>query len=178
MSVIGRNIRKIRKFKGLTQKQLSERSGIIETTIRKYELDITVPKTDNLKKIANALDIPITSLTGEETENATILGNIIKEQNKKHSLNAEIISEQIGFKKSVIDSWQNGISEPDVVSFLQLCYYSYGITEAYSLAEKTGLLDSALWDFSQFKADNPTIEINYKYCPYCGKELPKDKTNE
>lgn len=52
-------IRKYRKEKGLTQKQLGERCGINEANIRKYELGTQNPKIETLNKIAIALNIPV-----------------------------------------------------------------------------------------------------------------------
>jgi len=54
---IGNKIREARKAANLTQKQLAEKSGIIETTIRKYEIGKQKPKFENIEKIAAALDL-------------------------------------------------------------------------------------------------------------------------
>ena len=54
---IGIKIREARKAANLTQKQLAEKSGIIETTIRKYEIGKQNPKFENVEKIAAALEI-------------------------------------------------------------------------------------------------------------------------
>lgn len=54
---IGEKIRKARKSKGLTQKELAEISGLSEISIRKYENGDRHPKSDQLKKISSALDI-------------------------------------------------------------------------------------------------------------------------
>ncbi len=58
----GEKIRALRKELGLTQKQLAEKSGIIETTIRKYESGAQNPKLNNLQRLATALDIPLNDL--------------------------------------------------------------------------------------------------------------------
>lgn len=54
---IGENIRKLRKEKGLTQKQLGLRCGIDEANIRKYELGNAKPKLETIQKIADALKV-------------------------------------------------------------------------------------------------------------------------
>ncbi len=61
---IGENIKRIRKRKGLTQKQLSELSGINESQLRRYELGLnnSNPKIETIQKIANALGIPVSLL--------------------------------------------------------------------------------------------------------------------
>lgn len=54
---IGENIKNIRMQKGLTQKQLAEKSGVAEITIRQYESDKREPKITQLQKIIVALDL-------------------------------------------------------------------------------------------------------------------------
>lgn len=62
MGISGEKIKQLRLSRGLTQRQLSEKSGVIETTIRKYELGTQNPKTENLQKIATALGVPVYTL--------------------------------------------------------------------------------------------------------------------
>ena len=54
---VAENIKRIRKDKNLTQKQLGEKCGIAESTIRRYELGLLNPKFETIKKIAIALDV-------------------------------------------------------------------------------------------------------------------------
>lgn len=58
----GKKIKLIRTMRGLTQKQLGELSGIHEVAIRKYELGKNFPKEEQLKKIADALNVNVNSL--------------------------------------------------------------------------------------------------------------------
>lgn len=74
---VGERIRTARKNAGLTQKQLGEKSGIAEPTIRKYELGKLNPKRETLKKIADALEIPVIDLySSEEYAQAILLNNM------------------------------------------------------------------------------------------------------
>ena len=54
--VLGKNIKKYRQRKGWKQEKLGEESGLSVTSISSYETGKTVPKADNLEKIAVALD--------------------------------------------------------------------------------------------------------------------------
>lgn len=63
---IGEKIRSIRKLKGFTQKRLGELCRIDEANIRKYELGHQNPKLETIKKIAKALDVPLTNLISPE----------------------------------------------------------------------------------------------------------------
>lgn len=61
---IGENIRKIRKSKGLTQKELGELLGKTQQFIAKLEKDMHSPNFTTLHKIAAALDVSIYDLQG------------------------------------------------------------------------------------------------------------------
>lgn len=54
----GETIRFLRKEKGLTQKELSEKTGIATITIQGYEADKYKPRQDKIEKLAAAFDVP------------------------------------------------------------------------------------------------------------------------
>lgn len=56
---IGNIIKKLRKEKKWTQKQLAEASQINEVQIRRYENNHSMPRDTQLIKIANALGVGI-----------------------------------------------------------------------------------------------------------------------
>lgn len=64
---VGENIRRIRKEKGLTQKELGELCNINEANIRKYESGRQNPKIETIDKIADALGV----LTSQIKEDIT-----------------------------------------------------------------------------------------------------------
>lgn len=61
-SVIGQNIKKIRKKQGLTQKELGERLGITQQTVAQYERATEQPKISTVRKIADGLGVPVKEL--------------------------------------------------------------------------------------------------------------------
>ena len=61
---VGENIKKARLAAGLTQKELADKCGIADSAVRKYESGRVVPKLPMIKKIADALNVFITDLTG------------------------------------------------------------------------------------------------------------------
>lgn len=80
---VGENIRKIRKEKKLTQKELGKLCGMSEAQIRHYELNYKKPKIETLQKIATALDISYFELLD--------ISETTKESNiQKITLNVEI----------------------------------------------------------------------------------------
>ena len=64
----GKKIKLIRTFRGLTQKELGEVCGIHEVAIRKYELGKNLPKPEQLRKIAEALNVNVNSLVEFDIE--------------------------------------------------------------------------------------------------------------
>ena len=62
--VFSERLKSIRLEKGLTQKQLGERCGIADPTIRKYESGKLNPKLETVKKLAYGLQVDYTVLMG------------------------------------------------------------------------------------------------------------------
>lgn len=57
---IGEKIQTYRKLKNMTQEELSKRSDLYVSTIKKYETGERKPKPDQLQKIADALGVSVT----------------------------------------------------------------------------------------------------------------------
>lgn len=66
---IGEKIKNYRKAAGLTQKKLGELSDTSESTIKQYESGKRQPRIEQLQKIADTLNIPISSLLGTVQHN-------------------------------------------------------------------------------------------------------------
>ncbi|MGN0355028.1 MAG: helix-turn-helix domain-containing protein [Muricoprocola sp.] len=64
---VGENIRRIRKEKGLTQKQLGERLNMTQSAIGQFENDKTSPKIETVDKIASALGVNIVDIMEQFT---------------------------------------------------------------------------------------------------------------
>lgn len=62
MPDIGKNIKKIRKEKGVSQKQLAERLGTSPQNLAQYENGKRTPKIDTLRKIAAALECKVSDI--------------------------------------------------------------------------------------------------------------------
>jgi len=63
MSTIGKNIKRLRKEKGISQDKLSKLADLSLNTIVKLELDQSPnPTFETLKKVAQALDVSIDDL--------------------------------------------------------------------------------------------------------------------
>lgn len=54
---IGENIRYFRKLRGMTQSELGDKCKMADSAIRRYENGRSIPKEENLSKIAQALGV-------------------------------------------------------------------------------------------------------------------------
>nr|DAY85717.1 MAG TPA: Helix-turn-helix XRE-family like protein [Caudoviricetes sp.] len=88
---IGDNIKFLRKRKNMTQKQLSEATGIAVITIQEYEAGKYEPKIDFLYKLGKALDCDIYKLAGinENINSHEITVNDVFNEIKKRAKEAE-----------------------------------------------------------------------------------------
>lgn len=66
MSSVSEAIKKARKSKGLTQKDLGNLLGVSEVMIGQYERGVRNPKIEMLSRISTALDIPFSSLLPDD----------------------------------------------------------------------------------------------------------------
>lgn len=63
---IGSNIKKFRKERGLTQIQLAQKANISRSYLADVEGDRYNPSIDTLESISNALNVPVSSILGEQ----------------------------------------------------------------------------------------------------------------
>ena len=69
--MLNENIKAIRKAKGLSQQELAVRLNIVRQTVSKWEQGLSVPDSDLLIALSQALETPVSTLLGEtvvETE--------------------------------------------------------------------------------------------------------------
>jgi transcriptional regulator with XRE-family HTH domain len=64
---IGNKIRMLRRHAGFTQEGLAELVGVSFQQIQKYENGSTKMNTDKLQHVANALNVPVSSLFEDDT---------------------------------------------------------------------------------------------------------------
>lgn len=90
---IGDNIKSLRKQKGMTQKQLADASGLVDSTLRTYELGKANPKPTTVTRIAEALGVSIAELYGVDWIGATA---IAKDSGDISAMYQSILSNQGG----------------------------------------------------------------------------------
>lgn len=92
--MLNENIKAIRKSKGLSQDELAIKLNVVRQTISKWENGLSVPDSDMLISISEALETPVSTLLGEtiaETEVDSL---------KAISEKLEVINLQLAQKKT------------------------------------------------------------------------------
>lgn len=63
--MLSENIKSIRKSKGLSQEELAIKLNVVRQTVSKWEQGLSVPDSDLLISISEALETPVSTLLGE-----------------------------------------------------------------------------------------------------------------
>lgn len=63
--MLNENIRALRKAKGLSQQELAVKVNVVRQTISKWEQGLSVPDSDLLIALSEALETPVSTLLGE-----------------------------------------------------------------------------------------------------------------
>ena len=92
--MLSENIKAIRKSKGLSQEELAIKLNIVRQTISKWEKGLSVPDSDMLISISEALETPVSILLGE-----TVIESKVDDL-KAISEKLEIINLQLAQRKT------------------------------------------------------------------------------
>ena len=63
--MLGENIKAVRKSKGLSQQELAVKLNVVRQTVSKWEQGLSVPDSDLLIALSEALETPVSTLLGE-----------------------------------------------------------------------------------------------------------------
>jgi transcriptional regulator with XRE-family HTH domain len=130
--VIGENIRRIRKSKGLTMKDLGNSIGISEQGVGNYERGDREPSIDIINKIASCLDVSVTELIGASEDNNNSIKNLSRLAKIELSqiIGSDTLNDLAKEKLLLIDSQINQLvrqSDNEFLAarqgFLALCRY-------------------------------------------------------
>lgn len=92
--MISENIKAIRKSKGLSQEELAVKLNVVRQTISKWERGLSVPDSDMVIALSEALETPVSTLLGETVvESKADDLNVISEK-------LEIINLQLARRKT------------------------------------------------------------------------------
>lgn len=70
---IGEQLKAIRLKKHLTQQQLADRCGMIDSSIRRYESNRLTPKPATLRRLAAAMDVSITEFFNFSSKDSEVI---------------------------------------------------------------------------------------------------------
>ena len=105
-SNLSRTIKKYRKARKLTMEQLSEKSGINLSTLKKYETDNRNPKLEQLSKIAEALEVSVFEFLDIEVNSVNDIISLVNKMNIATDIDWDIDNDKvcISFKNKEINN--------------------------------------------------------------------------
>ena len=136
--MLSENLRKIRKSKGLSQGELASKINVVRQTISKWEQGLSVPDSEMLIRIAEALDTPVNVLLGE-TDASAPENSDLKILAAKLELLNELYAKSCERKRKI---WRILFIVVAVIAFGSLLFD--GITFLYSLYANASLNDPSL----------------------------------
>ena len=92
--MLNENIKVLRKSKGLSQQDLADKLNVVRQTISKWEQGLSVPDSDLLIALSEALETPVSTLLGETV--AEMEADTVKALSEK----LEIINLQFARRKA------------------------------------------------------------------------------
>ena len=103
-SNLTRTIKKYRKARKLTMEQLSEKSGINLSTLKKYETDNRNPKLEQLSKIAEALEVSVFEFLDIKVKSVNDIISLVNKMNIATDIDWDINNDKvcISFKNKEI----------------------------------------------------------------------------
>ena len=93
--MLNENIKALRKSKGLSQQDLAGKLNVVRQTISKWEQGLSVPDSDLLIALSEALETPVSTLLGETVTESEV--DTIKALSEK----LEIINLQFARRKAM-----------------------------------------------------------------------------
>lgn len=106
--MLGKNIKAIRKSRGLSQEELAVKLNVVRQTISKWEQELSVPDSEMLISLSEVLETPVSTLLGENVTEAE------PDELKAISEKLEIVNLQLAQRKNVRRKILYGI-------FISLC---------------------------------------------------------
>ena len=93
--MLSENIKALRKSKGLSQEELAVKLNVVRQTVSKWEKGLSVPDSEMLITLSEALETPVSTLLGE-----TIAETAAADDLKAISEKLEVINLQLARRKA------------------------------------------------------------------------------
>lgn len=152
---IGQNIKNLRIWRGWTQAELADKAHISVDGLRRVEELKCEPRWSTMKLLAEALDVPIATITGEADltmkQYAKVALVAMQDMEKRLRMKDEMIA------KLVLHGYWIPIADGEMAECSECgeCCDSYDIYASASC-------------FADF-------EKEYKFCPHCGAKMDGGK---
>ena len=91
--MLNENIKAIRKSRGLSQQELAVKLNVVRQTVSKWEQGLSVPDSDMLISLSEALETPVSTLLGENVVESEV------DDLKAISAKLEVINLQLAQRK-------------------------------------------------------------------------------
>lgn len=124
------NLKTMRKAKGYTQEELAIKLNVVRQTVSKWEKGLSVPDADVLCKIADVLDMDVSTLLGEEIVEETDKSAVAQQLAK--------ISEQLAMKNQHSKKIWKVVC---IILFVILVFYILAIV-VFSVIASENIVDS------------------------------------
>lgn len=92
--MLSENIKAVRKSKGLSQQELAVKLNVVRQTVSKWEQGLSVPDSDMLISLSEALETPVSTLLGENVIQSEV------DDLKAISAKLEVINLQLAQRKN------------------------------------------------------------------------------
>ena len=112
--MLSENIKTIRNSKGLSQEELAVKLNVVRQTVSKWEKGLSVPDSEMLIALSEALETPVSTLLGETVIEAAA------EDLKAISEKLEVINLQLARRKAMQQKALHGLCASVVIIFAVL----------------------------------------------------------
>lgn len=156
--MLNENIKRIREERGMTQKQLADKVGISGAFMSLIEKGTNKPSDENLKKIANALDVPVEILKKpKQIKPSTQLINLLIELTRQGKIKwksetKDLYGEKLSYEDEAYSTIVNGNKYFIVIHGVGLSIKDYEILGDYEL-----LMDNALYSINLSNGEEQMI---------------------
>lgn len=173
MAKVSKNLKKIRKEKGMTQEELAQKINVTRQAISNWENDKSQPDIEALKKISDILQIEIEELIYGEKRNVGIESDKAKEKNRIKIILSIIGSVFIGVGLVLVffNFWNDfGLPVQSVFSMLPLlASQAFALFVFFKKREKLHWRESSGLILTIGVISTIAL-INYVFGIYCGYE--------
>lgn len=129
---IGEKIKTARISANMTQAELAEKLGVAYQNIGQLESGKRKPKLETIQKIADALGVSVSYLSGIEND-TSLTSYLIKDARERAGMTTEDLAQKSGIPVSLLEDYERGAKKPGIEELTKISH-SIGVS-VYSLAD-------------------------------------------